>query len=214
MAEYYYKVMGDAVGPVSGAEIRQLVARGTITGGTEIRRGDGEWQPAMRYAALFPQEAPPPSSGGPTAVQPRPQQARPPVLPPELPESDVAGEPEERLPERQTRPEPKRPEGFHTVSRAFRPLYLPWFLSLWSVLAMGLAVLAFTAPADEVLAAFLQLAVFCVLMHAMKRIREAIEIASDRHAKQLERLITLQQQDSEDRSPASLVGRDGHVVEP
>lgn len=47
MADWYYRDGGRAVGPLSPAEMKGLVADGTIDDATRVRRGDdGPWTPA------------------------------------------------------------------------------------------------------------------------------------------------------------------------
>ena len=53
-SEWFYKVLGDEVGPVSAAELRNLAQHGTIDCNTLVKRSsDGEWVLAERLQGLF-----------------------------------------------------------------------------------------------------------------------------------------------------------------
>ncbi len=54
MANWYYRDGGHEVGPLTPAEMKALVADGTIDEATRVRRGDdGEWTPADRVPGLL-----------------------------------------------------------------------------------------------------------------------------------------------------------------
>lgn len=58
MTEWLYKFHGKDCGPLSGTEIRELVADGVITRETLVSRDGGEtWTPAIRFKGLFVSEA-------------------------------------------------------------------------------------------------------------------------------------------------------------
>jgi hypothetical protein len=53
-SQWFYKLMGDAVGPISSHELKLLAERGTIDRDTPVRKGaDGAWAPAGRVQGLF-----------------------------------------------------------------------------------------------------------------------------------------------------------------
>lgn len=53
-SEWFYQVMGQQVGPISGAELQNLVGRGVVTSDTLVwRHGLGEWVAASRVRGLF-----------------------------------------------------------------------------------------------------------------------------------------------------------------
>jgi hypothetical protein len=54
MAEWFYQVMGEEVGPVSGLDLRDLAQRGIIDRSTLVRKApDGDWVLADRVQGLF-----------------------------------------------------------------------------------------------------------------------------------------------------------------
>ena len=53
MANWYYKELGDVVGPVPPGVIRDRVADGTIVATTSVRREDGEWTTADQVPGLL-----------------------------------------------------------------------------------------------------------------------------------------------------------------
>src|SRR5262245_50262730 len=52
-AEWYYRIKGTEFGPFSSPDIIRLVADGTVTTKTEVRKGDDPWIPASRVPSLF-----------------------------------------------------------------------------------------------------------------------------------------------------------------
>jgi GYF domain 2 len=65
MANWYYRDLGDEVGPVPPDVMRQRVADGTITAATRVRREDGDWTTADRIPGLLDQpRAPGPKNEG------------------------------------------------------------------------------------------------------------------------------------------------------
>jgi len=53
-SKWYYKILGDIVGPVSSKDLRQKVSKGEITPDSEVRKGDdGEWIFAVKVYGLF-----------------------------------------------------------------------------------------------------------------------------------------------------------------
>jgi len=54
-SQWFYQVMGNDVGPVSGAELKDLAQRGVISGETLVRKApDGTWVLAERLQGLLP----------------------------------------------------------------------------------------------------------------------------------------------------------------
>ena len=52
--DFYYRVMGDVIGPITGAELRQKTLDGDVTPDTNVRIGaDGQWVSASRVKNLF-----------------------------------------------------------------------------------------------------------------------------------------------------------------
>jgi tetratricopeptide (TPR) repeat protein len=69
-SEWFYQAVGKQVGPISGAELRNLAQRGTISRGTLVKNTpDGIWLPAERVNGLFvvSNKTPPPMPVGATA---------------------------------------------------------------------------------------------------------------------------------------------------
>ena len=65
-SEWFYQVMGDEVGPISIAELRDLAKRGVISSDTLVKEApDGGWILAERMQGLFPE---PNVSSRPTTV--------------------------------------------------------------------------------------------------------------------------------------------------
>uniref|UniRef100_A0A7C4LL94 DUF4339 domain-containing protein n=1 Tax=Schlesneria paludicola TaxID=360056 RepID=A0A7C4LL94_9PLAN len=59
--EWYYEVMGTAVGPISSAELKRRAQLGQIGPDTPVRLGtEGKWQPAERVKGLLDPPPPPP----------------------------------------------------------------------------------------------------------------------------------------------------------
>lgn len=57
-SERYYQVMGEAIGPLSMAEMRWKAEAGEITADTWVRNGrEGEWITAFTVEVLFPEAA-------------------------------------------------------------------------------------------------------------------------------------------------------------
>lgn len=53
-SEWYYQIMGESIGPVSGAELRKATRKGQIGPDTLVRKGAaGNWVPAWRVKGLF-----------------------------------------------------------------------------------------------------------------------------------------------------------------
>jgi hypothetical protein len=50
---WFYQIMGEQVGPLSGTELKQLARRGTIGMDTLVRKEDGSWVQASRVRGLF-----------------------------------------------------------------------------------------------------------------------------------------------------------------
>ena len=60
-ANFYYRIMGETRGPVSGDELRRLAREGKdIQPDTFVRRGAEEWMTADRIVGLFPPGGPQP----------------------------------------------------------------------------------------------------------------------------------------------------------
>jgi hypothetical protein len=63
--QWYYEIMGTAIGPVTSADLKQKVQQGVILPETPVRMGtDGKWQTASRVKGLLdspevPSPAPP-----------------------------------------------------------------------------------------------------------------------------------------------------------
>lgn len=77
-SEWFYQVMGEQVGPVSGTELRKLAQHGTINRDTQVRKGsNGNWVPAERVNGLFnaSDKAPPPIPAVDSATSPRTEHA-------------------------------------------------------------------------------------------------------------------------------------------
>jgi len=75
-SQWFYQVMGEEVGPISSAELRNLAQRGAVKQDTPVRnRPDQIWVPAERVQGLFAVSnlAPPPPS--PVNPAPIPQTA-------------------------------------------------------------------------------------------------------------------------------------------
>lgn len=54
MMAWFYKLMGEEIGPISSTELRTLAQRGTISADTPVRKGqNGTWIPANRVQGLF-----------------------------------------------------------------------------------------------------------------------------------------------------------------
>ncbi len=70
-AEWFAEVAGKQVGPLSGGDLRQLVAAGRVHAETPIRRGsDGPWRPAGEVKGLSPGPPPEPEPEPPPAPAP------------------------------------------------------------------------------------------------------------------------------------------------
>ena len=53
-SEWFYKFMGEEIGPVSSVKLRDLAQRGTVTPGTPVRKApDSDWVPAECVRGLF-----------------------------------------------------------------------------------------------------------------------------------------------------------------
>lgn len=67
--QWYYEVMGTAVGPISSAQLKQRVLAGKIPPDTPIRLGtDGKWQTADRIKGLLDPPVPHAKSAPPPAA--------------------------------------------------------------------------------------------------------------------------------------------------
>ena len=77
-SQWFYQAMGQQIGPVSAADLRNLAQRGTIAADTLVRKGpDGSWVPAQRVQGLFSTaNINPPSR--PVTAQPNEQPSAPP----------------------------------------------------------------------------------------------------------------------------------------
>ncbi len=53
MAEWYYKVLGDVVGPLSSREFLDRVRSGEVTEEMHVRKDDALWVPARSVTGLF-----------------------------------------------------------------------------------------------------------------------------------------------------------------
>ena len=59
MADWYYTVGDERLGPVSGSQLRQLATAGTVTPHTLVwTEGAADWAPAAKVKGLFPAVAP------------------------------------------------------------------------------------------------------------------------------------------------------------
>jgi hypothetical protein len=55
MSGFYYKFMGDVIGPISVSELKKRVEIGQINAETHIRKGEnGQWITADRIIGLIP----------------------------------------------------------------------------------------------------------------------------------------------------------------
>jgi len=55
MSEWFYRVMSDEIGPVTGSQLKQLAKDGTIEPDTHVRKGrEGSWVTADHVQGLFP----------------------------------------------------------------------------------------------------------------------------------------------------------------
>lgn len=62
-SEWYYKIMGDVVGPKSTSELRECASNGEIQSDTWVRKGEmGEWVAAGKIKGLFSTGSDPNSS--------------------------------------------------------------------------------------------------------------------------------------------------------
>ena len=52
-SEWYYQIMGETIGPVTGAEMKGLLEEGSIALDALVRRGEGNWVFADRVTGLF-----------------------------------------------------------------------------------------------------------------------------------------------------------------
>ena len=72
---WYYRAMGEEIGPLSAADLQELAKSGLLTPDTPIRAGaDGEWLAAGRVLGLFDE----PSEGAPAKKSRRPAGPGPP----------------------------------------------------------------------------------------------------------------------------------------
>jgi hypothetical protein len=54
-SQWFYQVMGEQIGPISSAELRNLAQRGTVSCDTLVKNApDGIWIPAISINGLFP----------------------------------------------------------------------------------------------------------------------------------------------------------------
>ena len=84
----YYQIMGETIGPIGAAELRQLVHLGTVGPETQIRKGiDGNWFAASLAKGLFEPYAQAASGAPPfytAQLASDPNQPPPPPPPPSL----------------------------------------------------------------------------------------------------------------------------------
>lgn len=52
--QFFYKAMGETFGPLTGAQVKELVRAGEVTPDTHLRAGNGEWFLAGSSKTLFP----------------------------------------------------------------------------------------------------------------------------------------------------------------
>jgi hypothetical protein len=72
---WYYRAMGEEIGPLSSADLQELAKSGLLTPDTPIRAGaEGEWFPAGQVLGLFDE----PSKGAPAKKSRRPAGPAPP----------------------------------------------------------------------------------------------------------------------------------------
>ncbi len=75
-SQWFYQVMGDRIGPVSGSQLRNLALRGAISIDTPIANAaDGPWVPAERVRGLFGGPVRTPSAAAKGRAQVRPSDA-------------------------------------------------------------------------------------------------------------------------------------------
>lgn len=86
-ADWFFRIMGDEFGPISGAELRHQVAEGRITPETEVRKGDGRWILAGQVRNLFERGGRTRPVGVEGAPPPPPTPPAPPPLPPLPPDA-------------------------------------------------------------------------------------------------------------------------------
>ncbi len=53
MAEWYFEMMGQSVGPITGKQLLERVRSGDIFADTPVRKDDSQWVPARDVGGLF-----------------------------------------------------------------------------------------------------------------------------------------------------------------
>jgi DNA-directed RNA polymerase subunit RPC12/RpoP len=53
MAEWYFEMMGQPVGPITGKQLLERVRGGDIVADTPVRKDDSQWVPARDVGGLF-----------------------------------------------------------------------------------------------------------------------------------------------------------------
>ena len=53
MAEWYFEMMGQPVGPITGKQLLERVRSGDIVVDTPVRKDDSQWVPARDVGGLF-----------------------------------------------------------------------------------------------------------------------------------------------------------------
>ena len=53
MAEWYYRILGEEIGPLSSKALLEKVRTGVIAVDTEVRKGSSNWSPAGDVEGLF-----------------------------------------------------------------------------------------------------------------------------------------------------------------
>jgi hypothetical protein len=82
VADWFCKIGGKEVGPLSGQQLKDLVTQGRLLPEHPIRRGgDGPWVPAGRVKGLFPAGQAPASHSGRRAAPAAPPVAKPIIVP-------------------------------------------------------------------------------------------------------------------------------------
>ena len=79
-SRWYYKVMGEELGPVSATELRQLAQRGVLDLDAPVRNESSDWVSAGKVRGLFP---PASRSPAPLGLAIKPKQPKPQAAPPQ-----------------------------------------------------------------------------------------------------------------------------------
>lgn len=103
--DWYYKLMGEEIGPLTSTELRQHALDGRVTPDTHIRRGESDrWVGADSVKGLFDKPAQPEDNAAPLAAV---QSTLDAPAPPSRKSTEVSAPPS--LPSRQTEDSPPQP---------------------------------------------------------------------------------------------------------